>query len=56
MEYQGGRSNDANIITLENGGIYKGEIQNDLPSGHGTFSIPPGSELLSLDGYWEDGK
>ena len=51
-----GEANDTNIITLENGGIYKGEIQNDLPSGHGTFSIPPGSELLSLDGYWEDGK
>ena len=28
-----GEVNDANIITLENGGIYKGEIQNDLPSG-----------------------
>ncbi|MCS2618500.1 hypothetical protein NXW11_11185 [Bacteroides thetaiotaomicron] len=51
-----GEANDTNIITLENGGIYKGEIQNDLPSGHGTFSIPQGSELLSLDGYWEDGK
>ena len=51
-----GEANDANIITLENGGIYKGEIQNDLPSGCGTFSIPQKSEFLFLDGYWEDGK
>lgn len=51
-----GKLNDANIITLENGGIYKGEIKNDLPSGHGTFSISQGHESFSLDGYWENGE
>lgn len=51
-----GEANDANIITLENGGTYKGEIKNDLPSGHGTFSISQGHESFSLDGYWENGK
>lgn len=47
-----GKANDANIITLESGGTYKGEIKNDLPSGHGVFS----NYNCSLDGFWENGK
>lgn len=47
-----GEANDANIITLENGGTYKGEIKNDLPAGHGVFS----TYYCFLDGFWENGK
>jgi len=47
-----GEAINTNVITLEKGTTYKGEIENELPMGNGIFS----TSYCFLDGFWENGK